>query len=140
VCAGPCGASSGHSPKYASARSSALRICRRSPAISRASTTRANLLPGLLANASIDGGVCLTGSGSELLFLRGRRWHCHGRCVRHDSDHGTLNELLAALDAAGAEHPQRPRAIGIAGYPENHPLIPAEELERALRDKSRLAD
>jgi methylenetetrahydrofolate reductase (NADH) len=39
-----------------------------------------------------------------------------------------------------AEHPQRPRTIGIAGYPEGHPLISDEELDRALLDKSRYAD
>jgi methylenetetrahydrofolate reductase (NADPH) len=39
-----------------------------------------------------------------------------------------------------AEHPLRPRAIGIAGYPEGHPLIPDEELDRALLEKSGLAD
>jgi methylenetetrahydrofolate reductase (NADPH) len=39
-----------------------------------------------------------------------------------------------------AEHPQRPRTIGIAGYPEGHPLISDEELDRALLEKSRHAD
>jgi methylenetetrahydrofolate reductase (NADPH) len=39
-----------------------------------------------------------------------------------------------------AEHPQRPRMIGIAGYPEGHPLISDEELDRVLLEKSRLAD
>ena len=39
-----------------------------------------------------------------------------------------------------AEHPQRPRTIGIAGYPEGHPLISDEELDRALIEKSRHAD
>jgi methylenetetrahydrofolate reductase (NADPH) len=39
-----------------------------------------------------------------------------------------------------AEHPQRPRTIGIAGYPEGHPLISDEELDQALLEKSALAD
>jgi methylenetetrahydrofolate reductase (NADPH) len=39
-----------------------------------------------------------------------------------------------------ADHPQRPRTIGIAGYPEGHPLISDEELDRALAEKSRHAD
>lgn len=45
-------------------------------------------------------------------------------------------ELLPVI----AAHPQRPPAIGIAGYPEGHPLIEDAVLERALLDKSRLAD
>jgi methylenetetrahydrofolate reductase (NADPH) len=39
-----------------------------------------------------------------------------------------------------AQHPRRPRTIGIAGYPEGHPLISDDELDRALDEKSRLAD
>jgi methylenetetrahydrofolate reductase (NADPH) len=39
-----------------------------------------------------------------------------------------------------AEHARRPRRIGIAGYPEGHPLISDERLEEVLREKSRLAD
>lgn len=39
-----------------------------------------------------------------------------------------------------ADHPQRPRTIGIAGYPEGHPLISPEALEQALADKSPYAD
>ena len=35
---------------------------------------------------------------------------------------------------------QRPGMIGIAGYPEGHPRISVEDLDQALRDKSRLAD
>jgi methylenetetrahydrofolate reductase (NADH) len=38
------------------------------------------------------------------------------------------------------EHPQRPRAIGIAGYPEGHPLIDSATLAGVLREKSTLAD
>ena len=49
-------------------------------------------------------------------------------------------ESAAALLPLIAEHAQRPRAIGIAGYPESHPLISDDALEAALRDKSRYAD
>ena len=45
-------------------------------------------------------------------------------------------ELLEVV----AAHPDRPRTIGIAGYPEGHPAIGDEALERALADKSRHAD
>ncbi len=45
-------------------------------------------------------------------------------------------ELLPAI----AEHPQRPATIGIAGYPEGHPLIDAAALDRSLREKCRAAD
>jgi methylenetetrahydrofolate reductase (NADPH) len=37
------------------------------------------------------------------------------------------------------EHPQRPAEIGIAGYPEGHPLIDREALAAALEQKSPLA-
>lgn len=91
--------------------------------------------------------------------------HVAARMVR---DRGHLDELLAGLVAAGAddlflvggdiedalgeyssavdllplvaEHPQRPARLGIAGYPEGHPRIADDELDRALQDKSRLAD
>lgn len=51
-------------------------------------------------------------------------------------EYSSAVEMLALV----ADHPKRPELIGIAGYPEGHPLISDEELERALRDKSRLAD
>jgi methylenetetrahydrofolate reductase (NADPH) len=38
------------------------------------------------------------------------------------------------------EHSYRPRTIGIAGYPEGHPLIDSGTLAEALEEKSRLAD
>ena len=44
-------------------------------------------------------------------------------------------ELVPAI----AEHPRRPAMIGIAGYPEDHPLIDTDELEEALAQKSALA-
>jgi methylenetetrahydrofolate reductase (NADPH) len=91
--------------------------------------------------------------------------HVAARMVR-DRDH--LDQLLAALadaevddlfliggdieDPVGeyasagdllplvVDHAQRPGIIGIAGYPEGHPRISVEDLDQALRDKSRLAD
>jgi methylenetetrahydrofolate reductase (NADPH) len=45
-------------------------------------------------------------------------------------------ELVALV----ADHPERPELIGVAGYPEGHPLISDEQLERAQRAKGRLAD
>ena len=38
------------------------------------------------------------------------------------------------------EHPRRPGRLGIAGYPEGHPLIDAATLAGVLEEKSRLAD
>jgi methylenetetrahydrofolate reductase (NADH) len=38
------------------------------------------------------------------------------------------------------EHPQRPPTIGIAGYPEGHPLIDDATLGNVLQEKSRVAD
>jgi methylenetetrahydrofolate reductase (NADPH) len=91
--------------------------------------------------------------------------HIAARMVR-DSEH--LDALLAGLAEAGvddmfliggdaqepaglytgaeqllpivAEHPQRPRTIGIAGYPEGHPLISDEDLDRVLTEKAGYAD
>ena len=91
--------------------------------------------------------------------------HVAARMVR---DRAHVDELLAGMRAAGvddlfliggdadpamgayasavellpvvAEHPDRPATIGIAGYPEGHPLIDAEALRRALHDKSAHAD
>ncbi len=51
-------------------------------------------------------------------------------------EYSSTVELLTLV----ADHPERPELIGVAGYPEGHPLISDEELERALRAKSRLAD
>jgi methylenetetrahydrofolate reductase (NADPH) len=91
--------------------------------------------------------------------------HLAARMVR---DRAHLDELLAAMAGAGIddafvvggdatpphgvyasavellpivhEHPQRPRALGIAGYPEGHPLIDSATLAEALQQKSQLAD
>lgn len=50
--------------------------------------------------------------------------------------YGSAVELLPVL----AEHPNRPAAIGITGYPEGHPLIDDATLDQVLLEKSRLAD
>jgi methylenetetrahydrofolate reductase (NADPH) len=51
-------------------------------------------------------------------------------------DYSSAVELLPLV----ADHPARPELIGVAGYPEGHPLISDDELERALSSKARLAD
>jgi methylenetetrahydrofolate reductase (NADPH) len=51
-------------------------------------------------------------------------------------EYASAGELLPLI----AEHPRRPRRIGIAGYPEGHPLISDAELEATLREKAQLAD
>jgi methylenetetrahydrofolate reductase (NADPH) len=50
--------------------------------------------------------------------------------------YSSAGELLPLIH----EHPQRPASIGIAGYPEGHPLIDSATLAEALEEKSRLAD
>jgi methylenetetrahydrofolate reductase (NADPH) len=69
-------------------------------------------------------------AGVEDLFLIG------GDVEEPVGEYSSAVELLALV----ADHPERPELIGVAGYPEGHPLISDEELERALRAKSRLAD
>src|SRR5689334_9713170 len=59
-----------------------------------------------------------------------------GDAERPLGDYASAVHLLPVL----AEHPRRPAKIGIAGYPEGHPKIAGDELEAALRNKSRLAD
>jgi methylenetetrahydrofolate reductase (NADPH) len=89
-------------------------------------------------------------------------------CARMVRDRGHLDELLERMAGAGIddafvvggdatepigpyasavevlpvihEHPNRPRALGIAGYPENHPLIDPATLAEAFRRKSEVAD
>ena len=52
---------------------------------------------------------------------------------------GSYNSAVELLPLVH-EHPHRPSAIGIAGYPEGHPLIDPATLAHALREKSRLAN
>lgn len=51
-------------------------------------------------------------------------------------EYASAVELLPIV----AAHPRRPATIGIAGYPEGHPLIDLATLDQALADKSRYAD
>jgi methylenetetrahydrofolate reductase (NADPH) len=59
---------------------------------------------------------------------------------------GDSPEPLGPYTGAGdvldliASHPLRPATIGIAGYPEGHPLIPPEVLDEVLAEKARVAD
>jgi methylenetetrahydrofolate reductase (NADPH) len=53
--------------------------------------------------------------------------------------HGPWSSAAELLPLV-TEHPQRPSEIGIAGYPEGHPLIDSETLADALEQKSALAD
>lgn len=53
--------------------------------------------------------------------------------------HGPYDSALELLPVIRA-HPRAPRTIGIAGYPEGHPLIDSRTLEEALQAKSELAD
>lgn len=52
---------------------------------------------------------------------------------------GVYSSAVELLEVVSG-HPQRPRTIGIAGYPEGHPAIPDTALAQALADKSRHAD
>jgi methylenetetrahydrofolate reductase (NADH) len=51
-------------------------------------------------------------------------------------EYSSAVELIAHI----AEHPRRPREIGIAAYPEGHPLIDDRTLTQALEEKSRFAN
>lgn len=69
-------------------------------------------------------------AGADDLFLVG------GDVEEPQGEYSSAVELLPLV----AEHPKRPRTIGITGYPEGHPLIPDAALEAALREKSPYAD
>jgi methylenetetrahydrofolate reductase (NADPH) len=56
-----------------------------------------------------------------------------------DPPHGEYSSAVELIEVV-AEHPLRPRTVGIAGYPEGHPAISDERLAEALADKSRFAD
>lgn len=53
-----------------------------------------------------------------------------------------LGEYSSAVELIGeiAEHPRRPREIGIAAYPEGHPLVDDRMLAQALAAKSKFAN
>jgi methylenetetrahydrofolate reductase (NADPH) len=78
-------------------------------------------LDGLLA-AMEEAGV------ADVLLIGGDATPPHG-------EYSSAEELLPVI----AEHPRRPAEIGIAGYPEGHPLIDPDTLAGALDRKSRLA-
>src|SRR5262249_17260270 len=69
-------------------------------------------------------------AGIDAAFLTG------GDATAPAGPYASAVELLPLVH----EHPQRPRAVGIAGYPEGHPLIDSATLAGALREKSTLAD
>jgi methylenetetrahydrofolate reductase (NADPH) len=69
-------------------------------------------------------------AGADDMFLIG------GDVDRPVGAYASAVELLPVV----AEHGQRPPAIGIAGYPEEHPLVAGAELDAALHDKSAHAD
>lgn len=58
---------------------------------------------------------------------------------------GDLPEPIGPYSSAGElldvlwDHRQRPAAIGVASYPEGHPLIDDRQLEKALEHKAQLA-
>jgi methylenetetrahydrofolate reductase (NADPH) len=108
---------------------------------------------------SVDVGTQLRTFGHDVTI------HLCSRMVR---DHAHLDELLARMAEAGIddvflvggdapeplgefssavqlmplihEHPNRPPALGIAGYPERHPLIDDAALAEALEQKLPYAD
>ncbi|MGZ4169802.1 MAG: methylenetetrahydrofolate reductase [Solirubrobacteraceae bacterium] len=68
--------------------------------------------------------------GADDLFLIG------GDADPPHGEYSSAGELIELV----AEHPLRPRTMGIAGYPEGHPAISDEGLAQALAHKSRFAD
>ncbi|PWU25204.1 MAG: 5,10-methylenetetrahydrofolate reductase [Candidatus Rokuibacteriota bacterium] len=72
----------------------------------------------------------MAASGVDDAFVIG------GDATPPQGPYGSAMELLALVQ----DHPQRPSTIGIAGYPEGHPLIDSSTLAKALEQKSRLAD
>ena len=65
---------------------------------------------------------------ADVLLIGGDATPPHG-------PYSSANDLLPIIDA----HPQRPTEIGIAGYPEGHPLIDSSRLAEVLEQKSVLA-
>ena len=73
--------------------------------------------------------VAMGQSGIDDVFLIG------GDATPPHGEYSSAADLLPLV----SEHPRRPRAIGIAGYPEGHPVIDAGTLADALDRKSELA-
>ncbi|MFL5861535.1 MAG: methylenetetrahydrofolate reductase [Solirubrobacteraceae bacterium] len=69
-------------------------------------------------------------TGAEDLFLIG------GDADPPQGGYTSAVELIEVV----AEHPRRPRTVGIAGYPEGHPAISDDALAGALAHKSQFAD
>lgn len=107
---------------------------------------------------TVDVAARVAASGHQVVV------HMAARTIR-DADH--LDAVLERLETSGIEdvflvagdgeptgpyasavellpiiaaHDRRPRRIGIAAYPEGHPLIDAQTLAAALREKAPLAD
>jgi methylenetetrahydrofolate reductase (NADPH) len=76
-------------------------------------------LLGAMADAGVD----------DALLIGGDATPPHGA-------YSSAVELLPLIH----EHPHRPQAIGIGGYPEGHPLVDSNALAEALEEKSLLAD
>jgi len=74
--------------------------------------------------------AAMADAGMEDLFLIG------GDADPPEGPYPSAVEILPVI----AEHPRRPRTIGIAGYPEGHPQIDSGTLAEALEHKSRFAD
>lgn len=59
-----------------------------------------------------------------------------GDAAQPIGEYASAGELLPVL----AAHPLRPASLGVAGYPEGHPLIDDATLDQALLTKAELAD
>jgi methylenetetrahydrofolate reductase (NADPH) len=71
----------------------------------------------------------LAEAGIHDLFLIG------GDAPEVQGEYSSAVELIEVI----AEHPHRPETIGIAAYPEGHPLIDDRTLAQVLEEKSRFA-
>ena len=71
----------------------------------------------------------MAASGVDDVFVVG------GDATPPQGPYSSAVELIALI----VEHPRRPATIGIAAYPEGHPLIDTATLTEALEEKSRSA-
>jgi methylenetetrahydrofolate reductase (NADPH) len=72
----------------------------------------------------------LARSGVDDVFLVG------GDATPPQGPYASAGDVLPLI----VEHPRRPATIGIAGYPEGHPLVDDATLARVLAEKSSAAD
>jgi methylenetetrahydrofolate reductase (NADPH) len=72
----------------------------------------------------------LARSGVDDVFLVG------GAATPPQGPYASAGDVLPLI----VEHPRRPATIGIAGYPEGHPLVDDATLARVLAEKSSAAD